>query len=122
MQNNFTKRLKTIRKSKGLSQAKLAGLVGVHVTQISRYERGDTKPNADAMGKIAQALETTTDFLMNGTTDDIVRNAGLDKEIISRFKQIQNFNYNEKKTALYLLDAIIAKSKMREIFQQQLTS
>ena len=93
----FSTRLKQLRKKKELSQADLAEAIGVHFTQISRYERGETKPNAEAMTKMAKALDTTVDFLMNGTSDDIAIEAGLDKEIIYRFKQLQGLSVDDKK-------------------------
>lgn len=115
MENTFAGRLKGLRKKKGLSQAELAQLMGVHFAQVSRYERGETKPNSEAIAKLANALDTTVDFLVSGTSDDIIQNAGLDKEIISRFKQVQNLSHENKKTVLSFLDAFIAKEKMQEV-------
>lgn len=114
----FADRLKTLRKKKSFSQQELADKIGVHFTQVSRYERGDFKPNTDAMSKLAKALDTTVDYLMNGTSSEVAQSAGLDKEIISRFKAIQGFETPEKKTALFLLDALIAKIKMDDLYQQ----
>ena len=111
---NFKARLK-----KNLSQDKLTKLVGVHFTQVSRYERGETNPNAQAMTKLAQALDTTVDYLMSGNNDDIVNNAGLDKEIISRFKQLKELEKDDRKTVLSLMDAFIAKTKIQHIIQHQ---
>ncbi len=116
MNTTFADRLKDLRKKKGLSQNQLAELINVHFAQVSRYERGETKPNAEAMTKLAGALDTTVDYLMNGTSDDIVASAGLDKEIIARLKQIQDFGFEDKKTALYLLDALIAKQKIQSLY------
>ena len=115
MQDAFSDRLKALRKQRGISQAELAEQTEVHFTQISRYERGETKPNADAVTKIAKALDTTVDYLMNGTTDDLAENTGLEKEIITRFKQVQALPTEEKKTVLSLLDAYIAKSKIKDL-------
>ena len=42
---DFKDRLKAARKKAGFSQQKLANEVGIHVTNISRYERGENKPN-----------------------------------------------------------------------------
>lgn len=50
------------------------------------------------MTKLAHALDTTMDFLMSGASDDVVQNAGFDKKIISRFKQIRNLSQENKKT------------------------
>lgn len=84
---------------------------------MSRYERGETKPNAEAMARLAKALDTTVDYLMSGTAEDIVQDAGLDKELISRFKQVQELPAEEKKTVLSFLDAFIAKGKIQTLLQ-----
>ena len=115
MENTFAERLKELRKRKGFSQAQLAEMMNVHFAQVSRYERGETKPNSEAMTKLAHALDTTVDFLMSGASDDVAQNAGLDKEIISRFKQIQTLSQDNKKTVLSFLDAFIAKEKIQSM-------
>lgn len=111
----FAERLKELRKRKNISQADLANMIQVHFTQVSRYERGETKPNAEAMTKLAKALDTTVDYLMNGSTDDVAIEAGLDKELIGRFKQVKDLNPEDKKTVLSLLDAFIAKTRIQSI-------
>jgi len=114
---SFADRLKELRKKKGISQAELADLIEVHFTQVSRYERGETKPNAEAMAKLARALDTTVDYLMSGTTDNLMQEVGLDKELVSRFKQVQDLPTEEKRTVLSLLDAFIAKTKIQGFLQ-----
>lgn len=113
----FADRLKDLRKRKGISQGGLAELIEVHFTQVSRYERGETKPNAEAMTKLAKALNTTVDFLMNGTADDVVKDAGLEKELISRFREVQDLETEDKKTVLSLMDAYIAKTKIQTLLR-----
>lgn len=117
MDKTFPDRLKELRKAKNISQANLAKMIGIHFAQISRYERGETMPNAQAMTKLAQALNATVDYLMNGTSSDVVESAGLDKEIIDRFKQVQYLDSEEKKTVLSLLDAFIAKSRIQALLK-----
>ena len=109
----FADRLKELRKKKGISQDELAALIEVHITQVSRYERRETKPNAEVMTKLAKALDTTVDFLMNATADDAVKDAGLEKEQISRFKEVQDLETEDKRTVLSLMDAYIAKTKIQ---------
>ncbi len=47
----FAERLKQLRKKRGLSQNELAEAIKVHFTQVSRYERGETKPNTFPFGR-----------------------------------------------------------------------
>jgi transcriptional regulator with XRE-family HTH domain len=63
---SFAERLKALRKRKGYSQTELAELIDVHYTQISRYERSETIPNAQVVVNIAKALESTVDYLVSG--------------------------------------------------------
>jgi len=67
----FKDRLKQARSAKGISQSKLADKVGVHVTNISRYERGENKPTSQVLTKLASALQVSTDYLMSGSTETI---------------------------------------------------
>lgn len=69
------------------------------------------------MARLAKALDTTVDYLMSGTAEDIVQEVGLDKELISRFKQVQELPVEEKKTVLSFQDAFIAKGKIQTLLQ-----
>jgi transcriptional regulator with XRE-family HTH domain len=42
----YSDRLKDLHKRKGIFQSELADLIEVPFKQVSRYERGETKPNA----------------------------------------------------------------------------
>jgi transcriptional regulator with XRE-family HTH domain len=67
-------RIAAQRDEKGLSQAKLALLVGVGVGSISRYERNILQPRANALKRLADALGCTADFLI-GNEDPPKRSA-----------------------------------------------
>jgi transcriptional regulator with XRE-family HTH domain len=49
----------------------LGKLVGIHHLQIGRYERDDVSPSAEVLKKLANALDASTDYLMNGITSDL---------------------------------------------------
>ena len=50
---SFSENLKKFRTQKGLSQQKLAELVGVSQTAIYNWEKGERTPKMDAITKIA---------------------------------------------------------------------
>src|SRR5690606_23275210 len=54
--NGFAERLKSLRKQRNLSQTELGQLVDVHYTHIGRDERGSSRPAADTLNRLAQAL------------------------------------------------------------------
>jgi len=53
-----------IRKQKGLTQQALADAIGLHVTQVKRYESGSSQPSLEALKKIAKTFRVTTDSLV----------------------------------------------------------
>ena len=55
-----------IRKSKGLSQERLAALSGVHRVTIARLETGKTVPKLPTLKRLAVALGVTLDELTEG--------------------------------------------------------
>lgn len=60
-------RVKRLRKAKNLSQYRLAALVGTSDNYILQLENGTVKvPGSDKLLKIAEVLETTTDYLLTG--------------------------------------------------------
>lgn len=63
---NFSIRLKALRKEKGLRQSDLASAADMSTVQIGRYEAGEQLPRAEALENLAQALDTTPEFLFGG--------------------------------------------------------
>ena len=64
-QNSFGKRLRTLRKSKGLTQQKLADLVCVSFMTVRRWESGERMPRIDEIKQICEVLNVTETDLLN---------------------------------------------------------
>ena len=60
----FAQRFTNLRKQANLTQDALAEAVGVHVSQIRRYEAGTSTPTLDVLKNIALALHTSADTLV----------------------------------------------------------
>lgn len=67
---DLSKRIQELRKENKLSQVELAGKIEVSKSQVIRYETKGVQPPADILNKLADILNTTVDFLINGTTDE----------------------------------------------------
>ena len=63
---SFGQRLRALRLGLALSQAELARQIGRHQTAIGPYERDDYMPSRDVVEKLAQALETSPEYLQYG--------------------------------------------------------
>jgi len=76
-------RIHLLRRRRKWSQADLAARVGATPSQISKYESGGYEPRPDMLGRIADALETTADFLISGRDPKTVRDTQL-KSLLSK--------------------------------------
>ena len=62
-------RLKQIRKSKGISQLKLALDLNTNQNTISRYETGEREPGINELIKIADYFNVSIDYLLERTNN-----------------------------------------------------
>ena len=65
-------RLKEIRKSKGISQLKLALDLNTSQNTISRYETGEREPGINEIIKIADYFNVSVDYLLERTDNPYI--------------------------------------------------
>ncbi|HTW97643.1 MAG TPA: helix-turn-helix transcriptional regulator [Acidimicrobiales bacterium] len=61
---DFAHRLVAIRKERNLTQQVLADRVGIHVSNVRRYEAGTSQPTLDVLRNLALALNISADSLL----------------------------------------------------------
>ena len=67
--NIFSKRLKELRQSKGLTLKDVSGALGLSLMAYAHYEHGDRQPSIDTIRKICEFFAVSSDFLI-GLSDD----------------------------------------------------
>jgi transcriptional regulator with XRE-family HTH domain len=112
---NIGERIKELRAAKKLTQTELAKIVGLSFIQIGRYETQKSNPSSDVLQKLATALETTTDFLMQGNSNDIISAQLNDKELLNQFKQVEQLNDEDKYLIKIFIDAFLTKRKIQKL-------
>ncbi len=65
----IARRIAAARERAGLSRRELATRIDQSYWAVCKYEEGTRLPPSDVLGRIAQATNTTTDYLL-GRTDD----------------------------------------------------
>lgn len=65
MELHFTENLKNLRKSKGLSQAALAKLLGVDQRTISAWENGVCEPSFELLALLCDIFDETFDGILS---------------------------------------------------------
>ena len=86
----------------------------VHYTNVGRYERGDAKPSAEVLNRLAGALEVSPDYLMNGILDDKAEGSLSDQELLRQFKKVEQMPEDRKKLLKEILDAFILKTDLQQ--------
>ena len=112
----FKDRLKKARAEAKLSQSRLGGIIGVHVTNISRYERGENKPTSAVLTKLADALGVSADYLMNGSLDENADRSITDKTLLEQFKKVEKLSPQKKVLIKEFLDAFLMKAELQKQF------
>jgi transcriptional regulator with XRE-family HTH domain len=110
---NFPERLAALRKEKNLTQQALADAVGVHVSQLKRYEAGSSQPTLEVLRKIALALSVSADLLLFDKDE-----RGPKGDLRLQFEAVQKMSREEQKIIASLLDAYIKKHQIESILDR----
>ena len=114
---DFGANLKRFRSEKGFSQEAFATKIGVHVTNLSKYERNKSIPSLEIAEKMANALDMSLDEMVYGQQNEKARIRIADNELLSLFNKTQQLSDEQKKTVVDLLSAFLLKANLT----QQLT-
>ena len=105
----FGKKLAVLRLERALTQQQLADKVGVHPSQVHRYESGNALPAFDVLKALAIALSVSTDELVFDKNE-----RGPDDELRLQFEAITKFTKEEKRIVRALLDSLILKHEAQK--------
>lgn len=91
-------RIKELRKKRNVTQIRLSIAAEVSQETISAYENGKAEPKMEKLVKIADFLNTTTDYLLERTDNDAplneVTNDIVDEqltELINNYARLNNY-------------------------------
>ena len=99
--NAFSIRLEELLKLKHMTQKELAERAGVTEAAMSHYIKGDRIPRSSVLARIAVALDTTSDYLMEGIPRDSMDEINYAKRLIAR--NVNQMSNAEKREILSIL-------------------
>lgn len=105
---DFPERLAWLRKQKKLTQKALAEAVGIHVTQLRRYEAGTSQPTLDILRKLAVALSVSADLLLFDKEE-----RGPDDDLRLQFEALSRLDDDDKKVVKTVLESILIKHEAK---------
>ena len=103
----FSKRIKELRRKKGLSMEQLAKALNVQKSRVNMWENRGAVPRNDALIALAKYFEVSTDYLLGSDCADAKR-PGEDKlQYLQR--NLQKLNQEELTQAEGMLKAVFSK-------------
>ena len=110
----FGRRLKELRKRRGLSQKELAASIRVHQFQISKYETGSYFPTVGKLIEIARFLQVgIADLFGEIASGEEATPQNL--RLLHRFRDMETLPKDDQEVVVKLIDAWIAKGKIRRL-------
>ncbi|MGH2700757.1 MAG: helix-turn-helix domain-containing protein [Actinomycetota bacterium] len=104
----FPERLAAIRKERGLTQQALADRIGLHVSQLRRYEGGTSQPTLDVLKNLTVALSVSTDSLVFDEDERV-----LDDRLRLQFEATTRLDDDEKDIIRNVIEGILLKHEAR---------
>lgn len=129
---SFGERMSALLRKKHMTQKQLAKLIDTTEVSISRYVNNNRVPKGDMIAKIASALDTTSDFLLNDESITLTLPKGSKSDNLDiKFKEdfplsslsedekqlLQNYsqlNWEMKKVLLTMSNALVQDAKKNE--------
>ena len=75
---------------------------------------GIFNPTANVLNKLAQALDVSPDFLINGTLDNKAENSISDTELLIQFRRVEQLSPDKKRLVKEFLDAFLFKDSIQK--------
>jgi transcriptional regulator with XRE-family HTH domain len=104
--------IKNLRKEHGWSQADLATRVGGDAGQISRYENGKITPSVEAVIRLAEIFDVSTDFLLLHNVPRRPYRAPADP-LLDRLADRDTLTDADRAALRHILDCLLANTRIR---------
>jgi transcriptional regulator with XRE-family HTH domain len=100
----FAKRLKGLRKIKGLTQKELGNLLNLTEAAIGMWEQARRLPDAETLPRLAKVLETSVDYLL-----------GAERQEDEKIRLEVDLQFFLESTAVYYAGAPLSKEEKEDI-------
>ena len=99
MDTNYSEKIRTLRKSKRMTQEQVADQIGVTKAMISAYETGIKCPSVEVLLKLSQLFNVTVDYIIRPDAPKYVDVSDLSDDsialIITMINKLRRLNQSE---------------------------
>lgn len=99
---SFPARLAALRKECGFTQQQMADKIGMHVSQLKRYEAGASQPTIDVFRRIALALNVSADMLLFEANE-----RGPDDRLKLQFEALAHLDEKEREAVETMIAGVL---------------
>lgn len=99
---SFPERLAALRKEHGFTQQQMADKIGMHVSQLKRYEAGSSQPTIEVFRRIALALSVSADMLLFEADE-----RGPDDRLKLQFEAVSHLDAKEREAVETVIASVL---------------
>ncbi len=112
-QESVGERLARLRKERGVTQAELAERLGVAQPNVSDYERGVLRLNADVIIEVAKLLRVTPNELLGFEDGSATVAPPSSRRLRRRLQEIERLPKRDQQALLRTIDAFLGNADSR---------
>lgn len=106
----FPERLKRLRTERKLGFDELADMVGVHSTQLRRYEKGEAQPTLEVLRNLCVALNVSGDELL---FDEDERS--LPDDFVVQLESLKQLSEEDRKSLRSIVDGLLLRQQAKKV-------
>lgn len=99
---SFPERLAALRKEHAFTQQQMADKIGMHVSQLKRYESGSSQPTIEVFRRIALALNVSADMLLFEVDE-----RGPDERLKLQFEAVSKLDEKERNAVETMIAGVL---------------
>lgn len=113
----FVERITALRKLRGLTQARMAELLGMATRSYNRWERGGHSPSLEMLVKAADILQVSLDELVGreSISEPAIKNAEL-HQLVQEVDQLPD---REQQAVIVMLDGLLRSAQVTRAVQRR---
>ncbi len=110
----FAERLRQLREQRGLTQVRLAELLGMAPRSYNRWERGGNTPHLDMLIRIADILQVNLDELVGRAdpqTQPLIHNHDLHQLV----RQLDELPDEDQRALIRVMDGLVQRARIDRV-------
>ncbi|MCP4136390.1 MAG: helix-turn-helix transcriptional regulator [bacterium] len=114
----LNEKIRFLRKKRKLSQEKLGDLIGMHLTNVNRLEKGHSAPSIEILKQLMSTFDVSADYLLDDNADSPEVHIE-DKTLAEKIRLIDTLDQKDKDALIQVIDSMLTKQKMRQLLDMK---